>query len=257
MGMSLQAFHDSLAADEKARHVIYKHLTTFQNMEAAVTHLMAPNKLKFSLMDTLNAYIDENCDRPLDGAACIEAVRKAGHGPCLDAIVRIFFIREDPKKCLVWLWGERNTGKSTWIRLLRAIFSVQHFNFKQSYCRMDDSDKDWQTQIYTSHEFDLKAAFNDYNFANLKAMWEGEGCEVSRNKFEKYSKEFNGGLFCIASNELPLFTDKCHSYYDTQWKPFEARMELVHLTKEKDAGIPFPYDALTLAGAIRQAVEQL
>ena len=184
-------------------------------MEAAVAHLMAPNKLKFSLMDTLKAFIDENCDRPLDGAACIEAVRKAGHGPCLDAIVRIFFIREDPKKCLVWTWGDRNTGKSTLVQLLKAIFSAQEFNFKQSYCRMDDSDKDWHTQIYTSHEFDLKAAFNEHNFANLKAMWEGKGCEVSRNKFEKYSKEFDGGLFYTASNELPLFMDKYHTYYET------------------------------------------
>lgn len=256
MNMSLQAFHDSLAEDEKSRHVIYDNWTKFKDLEAAVTHFMAPQKSKFSLMQTLNAFIDENCDSPLDGIDCVKAVREAGHGACLDATVRIFFIRADPKKCLVWLWGEKNTGKTTWIDLLKAIFSAQEFNFKQSYCRMGDSDKDWHTQLYTSHEFDLKAAFNEHNFANLKAMWEGRGGEVSRNKFEKYSKEFTGGLFCIASNELPSFMDQSHGYYETQWKPFEARMELVHLTGAKDGNTKFPYNALTLACAIRHAIEQ-
>ena len=112
-------------------------------MEAAITHFMIPNKPKFSLTDTLNTFINENCDCPPNGSDCIDVVHDAGHGECLDATIRRFFIREDPKKCLIWLHGEKNTGKTTWIQLLKAIFSTQEYNFKQSYCRMDDSDKDW------------------------------------------------------------------------------------------------------------------
>ena len=78
----------------------------------------------------------------------------------LDALVRIFFHRKDTKKCLVWLWGDRNTGKTTVIELLKCIFSCQEFAFKQTYCRMDEPNKSWQTQVYASHEFDIKAAFN-------------------------------------------------------------------------------------------------
>ena len=48
----------------------------------------------------------------------------------LDAFVRICLIRADPKKCLVWLWGDRNTGKTTVIEMLKVIFSCQEFSFK-------------------------------------------------------------------------------------------------------------------------------
>ena len=139
----------------------------------------------------------------VDGALCRAKVAGAGHEACLDAVVRIFFIRQDRKKCLVWLYGERNAGKSSFVELLGELFCLQEFNFKQSYCRLEEANKPWRTQLYASHEFDLKAAFNEHNFANLKSMWEGRAAQISTNKFVKYEQAFQGGLFIIASNELP------------------------------------------------------
>jgi uridine kinase len=137
--------------------------------------------------------------------------------------VEIFFVRKDPKKCLVWLHGSRNAGKTTFINLLQEIFSVREFNFKQSYCIVEEASKPWNAQIYSSHEFDLKAAFNDHNFANLKSMWEGKGAKISTNKYEKYEEAFQAGLFIVASNDLPPMHESMHSYYESHWKPMEAR----------------------------------
>ena len=45
-------------------------------------------------------------------------------------MVDVFFLRKDPKEHLVWLWGKRNTGKSTFISCLEEIFCTQEFSFK-------------------------------------------------------------------------------------------------------------------------------
>jgi phage/plasmid-associated DNA primase len=37
----------------------------------------------------------------------------------------VFFKRKDKKKRLVWLYGARNTGKSSFIALMEEIFSTQ------------------------------------------------------------------------------------------------------------------------------------
>ena len=85
-------------------------------------------------------------------------------------------------------------------------------------------------------------------------MWEGRGCQVSKNKFEKYSKEFTGGLFIIATNDLPPFADSESALHNTQWLPMQARCEIVHLQGAKEGTTPFPYDVYTLAKAIQHRV---
>ena len=73
-------------------------------------------------METLDEFVEEHCTFVEDGETCVDTLQEAGHGAVLDAFVRIFFHRKDPKKCLVWLYGDRNTGKTTFIELLREIF---------------------------------------------------------------------------------------------------------------------------------------
>ena len=81
---------------------------------------------------------------------------------------------------------------------------------------------------------------------------------MSSNKFEKYTKAFAGGLFVIASNDLPLFAREMnHAYHDTQWLPFEARCELVYLEGAKKGTMAFPYNECVLAKAIKHRVCQL
>ena len=36
-------------------------------------------------------------------------------------------------------------------------------------------EKNWAVQIYTSHEFDVKSAFSELHFANMKLLFEGKG----------------------------------------------------------------------------------
>ena len=82
----------------------------------------------------------------------------------LEAVDRVFFQRKEPKKRLIWVYGEKNSGKSTFVDCLGEIFSTQEFNFKSNYCPMDEAGsyatkKPWAVQIYTSHEFDVKESF--------------------------------------------------------------------------------------------------
>ena len=59
----------------------------------------------------------------------MQAVDEAGHGDFLRATHEIFIERKDPKKHLVWLYGKRNAGKSTFIKMFQSIFSCQRIQF--------------------------------------------------------------------------------------------------------------------------------
>ena len=63
-----------MAHDERARHTIYEHMSKFRDLEQACTQLLGPSKPVFTLLDTLDHFIDEHCELKDDGSACVEAV---------------------------------------------------------------------------------------------------------------------------------------------------------------------------------------
>ena len=72
-------------------------------------------RLSLTLDESLEFYLEENCQE-LNQEECFEKVRSADHLPALRSIADIWFRRLDPKKRLVWLHGENNSGKSTIIK---------------------------------------------------------------------------------------------------------------------------------------------
>ena len=152
-------------------------------MERTINRYNSQCVPKFSLQDTLKAFAVDNFT-DYSSASCLQKVNEAGHGEILLKFHELFFQRKDPKKRLLWLFGPQNTGKSTFIGMIEEMFATQQFNFKQSYCTMDNPsrDKNWAVQIFTSHEFDIKSAFTSEHFANLKSLFEGKGGMVSANK---------------------------------------------------------------------------
>ena len=73
----------------------------------------------------------------MSGEECFEVISKAGHKNILIKCHDVFFKRKEKKKRLVWIYGPRNTGKSSFISCIDKVFSTQQFNFKQSYCVVD------------------------------------------------------------------------------------------------------------------------
>ena len=199
-------------------------------------------------------------DNPIEttNEACVTAISEAGHYKILKAVHEIFFKRQDKKKRLVWLHGPRNTGKSSFIGLIEEIFATQQFNFKQAYCTMDPppEDKDWTIQIYTSHEFDVKNAFTQDHFANLKTIFEGKGGIVSNNKHIKFKRQMVDGLFLVASNELPMCAVYDHTLNKTESEPFTSRCEMVEMGEDniQKGTKDFPYTASVLAGALKHFI---
>ena len=220
---------------------------------------MEGNEPQFTLLDSLDDYIADHCPEGLSGADCYEAVRKAGHAPIVDAVVRVLFARVVPKKRLVWIAGPRNIGKSSFINMMKEIFVTQEFNFDGPYCCMDPPDKEngknWAVQLYISPEFDVKQAFVGKHYASMKSIFEGAGAQVETGKYIPHGRKMVDGLFIVASNELPMAEDTDHIAHRTEWLPFMARCDLVRLD---GAGIvythDFPYDTSVLAKAIQHSI---
>lgn len=256
-GMSLKAFYNAKVEDEKARHLLIDRKKKFEELEEGCRYFTEDHDVKFSLGETLDSYLLDNPLREVTGEECVKMISEAGHYNILKAVHDIFFKREDKKKRLVWLHGPRNTGKSSFIGLMEDIFATRQFNFKQAYCTMDPppEDKSWAVQIYTSHEFDVKNAFTQDHFANLKTIFEGKGGYVSNNKHIKFKRQMIDGLFLVASNELPMCADSIlnHTLYKTEWEPFTSRCAIVEMgeDEERDGNIAFPYTARVLAGALK------
>ena len=124
---------------------------------------------------------------------------------------------------------------------------------------MDTSEeqKPWAVQIFTSHEFDVKCAFTQDHFANLKTIFEGKGGQVSSNKHVAFSRQMVDGLFLIASNELPMCATFNHTLHKTEWEPFTSRCEMVEMPEAnvQPGTKEFPYTAKILAGALKYLTE--
>ena len=98
----------------------------------------------------------------------------------------------------------------------------------------------------------MKCAFTDAHTTNMKQLFEGKGAQVSTNKFAPYGRKMKNGLFLIASNEIPMCSAINHASYETQWKPFMARCQLVELKEDDIICQPeFPYTAAVLARALK------
>ena len=82
----------------------------------------------------MHSYLEEHQDKVDASNDYIKKITDAGHGDCLEAIYNIFIKRKDAKKNLVWLYGAPNSGKTTLINHLEAIFCCQEFNFQDKYC---------------------------------------------------------------------------------------------------------------------------
>ena len=206
-------------------------------------------QISMTLEETLMDYIEEHCDG-LDPVECIRKVRAANHGGFLEAVVRIWFTRPDPKKRLVWLHGERNSGKSEFIKCLEAIFCFQEFNFNLNYCVTEPPTQNIRPQIYTSKEFAVAHAFADANFSDLKSMFEGDGAHLSTNKFVKFEKMMVDGNFIVATNKLPDISRFMSPKYASEWLPLTARFEMVTLHDFHVGGTPMPYTTADLALAL-------
>ena len=110
----------------------------FVELEANTLELMEETQLSLSMVEALDSYIEESLeaeDNKVEDS--IMKIFEAGHGDALEKVRETFFIRSDPKKRLVWLYGHRNTGKTTLVRYLEKIFSAQKFNFKGAYCPIE------------------------------------------------------------------------------------------------------------------------
>ncbi len=92
--------------------------------------------------------LEETLDRFTAAQEClvddpVKAIDDARHGEVLRAVYSIFFERKDPKKHLVWLYGRRNTGKSTFIKLFESLFSCQRIQFETRYITTREKSQAW------------------------------------------------------------------------------------------------------------------
>ena len=135
--MTVKQYHDSLLGDQPSRHIIWQYWNGFMRLEEAGRYFMEGNEPVFTMEQTLEGFISDN-EPEATGPDCLKKVKQAGHFPFLKACAKVFFTSQPhPKERLVWLHGPRNTGKSSFVELMEAIFSTQQFNFKQAYCTMD------------------------------------------------------------------------------------------------------------------------
>jgi hypothetical protein len=123
-GMTLKAFYNSKWEDERARYILIDRKNKFAEIEDSCTFFKKGNHLTFSLSETLDCYLEDD-PAPISGKECLAVIAKAGHLDILTKCHDVFFRRKDTKKRLVWLYGPRNTGKSSFIALMEIIFSTQ------------------------------------------------------------------------------------------------------------------------------------
>jgi hypothetical protein len=137
----------------------------FSNLWNTYSTWKEQKKHVYSIEDSMNSYMLEHHTELEEGVDYVEKLRVAGHGKCVEAIYRIFITRADPKKNLVWLYGAPNSGKTTLIKHLEAIFCCQEFNFQDKYCTIQEPSKtDCEVQIAMSKEFEVDHAFSMANY---------------------------------------------------------------------------------------------
>ena len=74
----------------------------------------------YTIEETLTSFTRNN---PCQVEDPVKAVEEAGHGEFLKATHEILIERKDPKKHLVLLYGKRNAGKSTFMKMFQDVLS--------------------------------------------------------------------------------------------------------------------------------------
>ena len=121
--------------------------------------------------------------------------------------------KRDQKKRTIWITGPPNSGKSCFLRLFQKIFPCQNFDFRLNYCCMGKKSKQGiKPQVYTCEEFNQVDAF-DRNMVTIKQLFEGQGSQISKNKYQRYENDLADGYFLMASNDLLPCSDLNHPNY--------------------------------------------
>lgn len=87
-------------------------------------------------------------------------MEEAGHGEFLKATHEILIERKDPKKHLVLLYGKRNAGKSTFMKMFQDVLSCQRIQFEPRHIIVKEKTKPWAMQIVICPELNSSNAFN-------------------------------------------------------------------------------------------------
>ena len=111
---------------EAQQYQVYNSAEFLEKMYQNKQKFFGSGEPTYTLEETLEKFTSEN-DCEVDDP--VKAVDDAGHGEFLRATHEIFIERNDPKKHLVWLYGKRNAGKSTFIKMFEGIFSCQRIQF--------------------------------------------------------------------------------------------------------------------------------
>ena len=136
---------------------------------------------------------------------CYKLVESAGHEACIQTVFNTFFDRNDTKKNVVYIHGIASSGKTTFIELIESIFHCQYIEWQYDHvCSQPQSrPQGFKTQIVLCPELAVWACFSTRNVNKTLQFFEGKGCFVKPNLFEKYVFSFANCNWLIASNELP------------------------------------------------------
>jgi hypothetical protein len=183
---------------------------------------------KISTLDMLDEYIKNN---PISlSIDPVEVISMAGHLEIAEAVAKIVFgTNFEAKMRAVWLYGEKDSGKSTVVDYLAQILCTQAIFFKGQFVNTQDASKPrMQTQLVTCQELNAESAFSSENMANMKQMLEGRG-GIVRNLFQQWSLKFVGCYFLFCSNRLPDISNPARLQYKDDWVPMMSRCKLVYM----------------------------
>ena len=179
---------------------------------------------------------------------CVKKITDAGHWACVEAVHKTLLARADNKKYVVWMKGEASTGKSKFCQQLSQILNCQKVTFHADHITWDSpTDHRYKTQVAISPELKIWAAFGSKNISTTLQLFEGEGADLSPNKFQPIINMFKGTYFVIASNEFPRegqIISECH------WTAVKTRCNFVELERTHLGTEQFPYGPGHLAMAL-------
>jgi len=112
-------------------------------------------------------------------------------------------------------------------------------------------------------EFNVDLALRGARLPEVLQLFEGAGAAFKSNLYERFAETkeatFAGTFFLLASNRIPEWAvqkDYPELYRD-QWEPLMTRVELVKIEESWVNSACFPYDAIVLAGAIKQVLKKV
>ena len=162
---------------------------------------------------------------------CAIKVNKAGHGKILRSLWRLLIGKNEyEKKHCLWLHGEPNAGKSSFIRRVFEIFSTHKVDWRGLYLPLRDSNRDdLMTQVVVNEEFDWEMAFGQNTLHVTKSLFDGSGGSLRQDLYEKFKECYGGAVFVVASNELPDQNMRERDLFKKKvWDPMKTRIDFTH-----------------------------